>query len=206
MRPTSQHTTINAMPALHFSAAGARSEAVLIWLHGSGERGNDPSAVARYGLPAELASRRAVLTCDLICPQIQEEGAWDPDLVHSVVQSAKQRYKIVILVGFSLGGVGVLNAIAQLGALCSLHVAIASVPPRPPTASQHGVRLVSIQGELDHQPEVSSFVAKVRELGANAEEAVVKEAGHYISDLALWEPLLQAALHEHGVRLYPNAA
>jgi hypothetical protein len=65
---------------------------------------------------------------------------------------------------------------------------------------------VSIQGELDLQPEVSSFVAKVRELGANAVEAVVREAGHYISDLALWEPVLQTALHEHGIRLYPNAA
>jgi predicted esterase len=206
MKPTLQHTAINAMPALQFTATEARSEAVIIWLHGSGERGTDPSVVARYGLPAELASQRAVLTCDLICPQIQDEGAWDSDLIRSVVRGAKQNYKNVVLVGYSLGGVGVLNAIAEFGAICSLHVAIASLPPRAPTASQTGVRLVSIQGELDLQPEVSSFVAKVRELGANAVEAVVREAGHYISDLALWEPVLQTALHEHGIRLYPNAA
>jgi hypothetical protein len=200
------HITCADLPALKFSTTESNSRSAIIWLHGIGERGTDPLIVARYGLPAAIATGRAVTTCDVICPQLPEASEWRSPLVRSLVLHAKPTYDVIVLIGYSLGGLGVLNLVADFGAACALHVSIAGGIPRTPTANQVGVHLLSIQGEHDLRPEVSRFVAQVRQLGGLAEEAIIKDANHYISESALWKPELQVALSALGIDLHAYAA
>jgi predicted esterase len=201
MRRTPLHGTHADLPTLVFPGTAPHSRSAIIWLHGIGERGTVLSDVANYGLPAALAAGRAVATCDVLCPQLAAKAQWTSALVHHTVLSANLRYDVVVLMGYSLGGLGVLEAVAELGGVCSLHIAIASGKPRLPTANQAGVRLIAVQGEHDRHPEVSRFVAEVRQRGGVAEEVIVVAGDHYISESALWQPELQAALAFHGLGL-----
>jgi predicted esterase len=206
MRHAPLTITYAELAALKFPANEPNSRAVVVWLHGVGERGADPSVVANYGLPAALASGRAVSTCDVLCPQLPEGGEWNSHLVRDLILHAKPSYDIVVLIGYSLGGLGVFDSVADFGAACALYVSIAGRTRRVPTTSQVGVHLLSIQGEHDLQPEVSRFVNLVRSLGGIAEEAIIKGGNHYISESALWQPELQAALSVRGIGLHAHAA
>ena len=201
MHRTPLHGMHADLQTLMFPGTESHSRAAIIWLHGIGERGTVLSDVANYGLPAALAAGRAVATCDVLCPQLAATAQWTSALVHSIVLSANLRYDVVVLMGYSLGGLGVLEALAELGGICSLHIAIAGDKPRMPRANQAGVRLIALQGEFDRHPEVSCFIAEVRQRGGAAEEVIVAGGNHYISESALWQPELQAALAAHGLGL-----
>lgn len=193
-----------ALPALWFRSAEPGCTSAIVWLHGIGERGDDPFVVAKYGLPAALAAGRAVADGDVLCPQLPAGQTWDPARVHAVVAAAQARYRAVALVGFSLGGLGVLDAVAEFGAVCPLHVSIAGRSSRAPGASQAGVRLLAIQGERDRQPAVSHFVAQVRQRGGIADDVIVPGADHFIAESALWLPQFQTALSVQGMAVRAN--
>jgi len=202
-----RRATCADLPALLFAGSLQRDScAAIMWLHGIGERGNEPILVAKYGLPAALAAGRASASCDVICPQLPPNEEWEPDRVLSLVRYARATYSKVILIGFSLAGLGALNLVAQHGAACDLAIAIAAECRHWPTADQSGVRLVAVQGEHDYRPEVSNFVELVCQSGGTAEEVVVKGGDHFISESALWQPELQVALSAQSVLLRQHEA
>jgi len=188
--------------ALRFHSSHAQgSDSVIIWLHGIGERGNDLPAVAKYGLPAALLAGRASSNCDVFCPQLPPEQLWWPNLVQALVDAAKANHSNVALVGFSLGGQGVLNHHSAYGPTCSLHVAVAPDEPSKPTAACRGASLVVVQGERDFHQGVADYVAEAKILGASASESVVPGGDHFISESWLHRPEVQAALCAHSLNI-----
>lgn len=181
------------------------SASTLIYLHGSGERGEDLSLVKRYGLPALLASGSACTNCTVICPQLEPGQEWLPDRLFEFIAATKERYSQVALVGYSLGGHGVCEVVGQYGPVASLAVAFAGRKRSRATASQAGVTFLSIQGELDVWPRMAGFVQSVSALGGTAHEVTLPGQGHYIAEQALWHPLLQALLHASGFKIQPQA-
>jgi hypothetical protein len=58
---------------------------VLFFLHGSGERGDDLAAVKVHG-PPQFIDQRPDLPFILVSPQASADGAWDPHLLHALLQ------------------------------------------------------------------------------------------------------------------------
>lgn len=96
--PVSGLRYLTLMPHL-----AAPSDAVVVYLHGIGERGDDLAWVKKYGLPAMLAEGRAALNCPVVCPQLEAGRVWDANQVVALIRAVSQQSKSVVLMGYSLG-------------------------------------------------------------------------------------------------------
>ncbi len=178
-----------------------RRRNAIVWLHGIGERGNDLPSVAKYGLPAALSQGRVVSDADVICPQLEADLEWDPGRVSELAWSLAKHYETMVVVGFSLGGLGVCELLARCGPVANLHVALAAQTPSEVTAAQAGTQFLSLCGEHDQWPPMAQFVRELRSRGAAPEHAMIPHAGHYISETALQHPMLTHALAGLGIAL-----
>jgi hypothetical protein len=205
-RPGADLTSMSQAPILvenfSLSALTPSSDAIMVWLHGVGERGTDISLVTKYGLPAALVAGRIQASCAVICPQLPLGEEWGCERVVQCLRDAHAGSGPLVVIGYSLGGTGILESVAKMGPLCSLHVAIAGQCRVPVGAAQNGLRLLAIQGEFDIQPGVADFVIDACKRGGFAEDVIVKAGNHYISESALWQPELAAALSLFGVNLH----
>ena len=193
---------ISGFPFVEIPAARSNpSDVVIVHLHGIGERGDDLRLVTRFGLPAAVREGRALVNCPVLCPQLEADAQWDADRVASFVRSAGRRFAGVVLIGYSLGGSGVCQAVARFGELARLHVAIAGQGPERAGADQAGVRFLAIQGELDPWPCTDGLVSSINEQGGRARSVVLAGAGHFVSETALAHPVSVAMLQEAGVEL-----
>lgn len=173
----------------------------IIWLHGIGERGTDLNLVLKYGLPAALAEDRLKTNATVICPQLEADLEWEPRRVAALMSYARTTYSRTALIGFSLGALGVCELLAELGPQSDQHVAIAPRTRRMPFASQLGTRLLSISGEQDPWPSSAAYLQGLRALGAVAEEVILPNEGHFISESALWHSATQASMQRIGIRI-----
>jgi predicted peptidase len=85
---------------------------LIVFLHGSGERGTDPVLVAKQPLPKTLATT-TTFPAVVLSPQLAPPYAWWSDAIGSLdrlVRRVEARYRIdphrVYLTGLSLGGFG----------------------------------------------------------------------------------------------------
>lgn len=85
---------------------------LLIFLHGSGERGNDLEKVKAHGPPKYAVARRN-FPFVLVAPQVPEGMAWDSDALEALRADLVARLPIdadrVLLTGLSMGGYGTWN-------------------------------------------------------------------------------------------------
>lgn len=93
-------------------ARGSRRWPLIVFLHGSGERGTDPRLVAAQPLPRTLASTTS-FPAVVVSPQLPPPYSWWSqylDVVDALVLRLQARYRIdprrVYLTGLSLGGFG----------------------------------------------------------------------------------------------------
>jgi hypothetical protein len=180
---------------------GEQSGAAIVYLHGSGERGGDLTLVTRYGLPAAISEGRAIASCPIFCPQLEAEDEWEPHRVASFVRQVRQRHPEVALIGYSLGASGVCSAVAHIGPLAAVHVAIAGQAPDNVIAGQEGVQLLAIQGELDTWPNTGRLVSGINERGGRATSVVLPGMGHYVSEEAVAHPACTAMLGAIGIEV-----
>jgi predicted esterase len=83
---------------------------LVIFLHGSGERGNDLEKVKMHG-PPKLVAAGKKFPFILISPQAKnEENGWDAEQLYQMLLSVKQTYRVdadrIYLTGLSMGGFG----------------------------------------------------------------------------------------------------
>ena len=186
---------------LQFGASD-RSRPAILWLHGVGERGTDISLVAKYGLPAAMLAGRARTNATVVCPQLEANAEWPPPRVQSLISIIKEAHRNVVLIGFSLGGLGVCDLLCHGGPVAHLNVTVAGRARDLPQIGQTGVHFLAIAGELDPWPQMGVFVRKVRELGGAAEEHVIAGQGHYISESGLMHPRFQELAESAGLELH----
>jgi predicted peptidase len=81
----------------------------ILFLHGSGERGDDLSRVKVNG-PPKFLDGRPDFPFIVISPQAPDDGHWDPDVLNALLDDAMKRLPIdpdrVYLTGLSMGGYG----------------------------------------------------------------------------------------------------
>lgn len=82
---------------------------LLIFLHGSGERGTDLELLKIHGLP-KLIEQGQSFPAIVVSPQCPADQWWNLKELEALVKEMKQRYKIdnsrVYLTGLSMGGFG----------------------------------------------------------------------------------------------------
>ncbi len=92
-----------------YDPQGDKSYPVLVFLHGSGERGTDLNLVRRHGPPKEVAKGRK-FPFIIISPQCPDGQWWDVDALGGMIKKVERDYKIdrrrEYLTGISMGGYG----------------------------------------------------------------------------------------------------
>jgi len=177
-----------------------KSSVAVIWLHGIGERGSDISLVAKYGLPAEL-NRGALLTnATVVCPQLEADGEWLAARLSALLSELQSEVGPTILVGYSLGGLGVCEFLRLCGRGAAAYVAIAGRPRELLSGNMTGVRFLALSGELDPRPQMQEYVRSVIVNGGSAEEVILSKQGHYIAEVALRHPSFLDLAGSIGIR------
>jgi len=83
----------------------------ILFLHGSGERGDDPALLAVQALPKYLTAGYE-LPAIVVCPQCPEEEKWydKPPMLEGILQDVCARYPVdesrLSVTGISMGGFG----------------------------------------------------------------------------------------------------
>jgi predicted peptidase len=85
---------------------------LLVFLHGSGERGTDLEQVKVHG-PPKLVAAGTALPLILVSPQLEPGARWEPERLHRLLLALQSRLHVdrqrSLATGLSLGGHGVWN-------------------------------------------------------------------------------------------------
>lgn len=90
-----------------------RAWPVVLFLHGSGERGSDNEAQLKAGLPPWLKEHGADFPAVVVVPQAPDDTVWSGEVEHAAIAALEQSIKTwhgdrsrVYLTGLSMGGYG----------------------------------------------------------------------------------------------------
>src|SRR6185295_9618196 len=108
--------TGNAAPLQHlvhlppqYDAEPGKRWPTIVFLHGSGERGDDMSHLWRYGILKRIR-QGANLPFIVICPQCPANESWAPQQVIDLLDQILPQYRVdperIYLTGLSMGGSG----------------------------------------------------------------------------------------------------
>ena len=91
-------------------AAGSRKHwPLMLFLHGSGERGTNITKVAVHG-PPKLVKQGRDFPFIIVSPQCPANQRWDNDVLLALLDEVEEKYKVdtsrVYLTGLSMGGYG----------------------------------------------------------------------------------------------------
>ncbi|GAP43297.1 alpha/beta hydrolase family [Lentimicrobium saccharophilum] len=80
---------------------------LLIFLHGSGERGNDPEKIKVHG-PPKLIEAGQHFPFMVLSPQCPDKRDWDAETIYALVKNIAGRYRVdenrIYVTGLSMGG------------------------------------------------------------------------------------------------------
>lgn len=129
------------------SAAGGRTPPVIVFLHGSGERGNDGAKPTLVGIGPYIRAHRDEFPAIVVFPQAAEGSEWsgNADLVFATLDAATREFRgdpeRTYLTGLSMGGYGTwdiaMRAPARFAAL--IPVCGGVVHPRRPAMGVSGM-------------------------------------------------------------------
>jgi len=90
-------------------ARGDETWPLILFLHGAGERGDDPKPTPKHG-PSRLIREGESLPFIVVSPQCENGQWWNPPRVMDVLDEVKTMYRIdedrIYLTGLSMGGYG----------------------------------------------------------------------------------------------------
>ncbi len=85
---------------------------LILFLHGSGERGSDLEKVKTHG-PPKLVTQGKEFPFIIVSPQCPEDEGWDSDVLGGLLDEVEQKYAVdkdrVYVTGLSMGGFGTWN-------------------------------------------------------------------------------------------------
>jgi len=173
---------------------------LVIFLHGSGERGRNLAKVKAHGPPMYAAAGRR-FPFVLVAPQVDEGDSWHSDEIEALRADLVTRLPIdpdrVLVTGMSMGGYGAWNyavaypeQVAAIAPVCGIgNVERAGRVVPVPVWAFHGAKdpVVPIAGDRE-------MVDAVREAGGQVKFTVYAGVGHNAWDRAYADPALYAWL------------
>lgn len=178
---------------------------LLVFLHGSGERGTDVEKVKVHGPPKLLANGRA-LPFIVISPLLGKDRSWAPDELIALIDAAILRLPVdrvrIYLTGLSLGGYGAWETAA---AHPGRFAAIAPVAGRGDPARACRLKdmpIWSFHGDADAVVPLAGnarMVDAVKACGGNPILTVYPGVGHDSWSATYDNPELYAWLLKHRI-------
>jgi predicted peptidase len=176
---------------------------LLLYLHGSGQRGDDLNQVLRWGLP-QLIGSGLTMPMMVVSPQCRAKVTWDSRQLLVFLDHLQQRYAIdpdrIYVSGESMGGYGTWELIgaaperfaAAVPVCGGGHVEQEDRMAKLPIWAFHGAKDNVVPIEQSQR-----MVDAVRAAGGDARLTVFPGAGHGISELVFARQDLYAWLLEH---------
>jgi len=89
---------------------------LIVFLHGSGERGDDLELVKTHG-PPKIVEGKPDFEFLVVSPQVPDRTRWDPEKIEQLIDQVSKALKVdtdrVYLTGLSLGGYGTWSTAAK---------------------------------------------------------------------------------------------
>ena len=178
---------------------------LLIFLHGSGGRGDDPRMLrdiaTRFANPNGSETPAVILM-----PQCRSQCRWRSEDVHDFLTAAKRNYNVdpqrIYLVGFSMGGYGTWETASEYPELFAAIVPMAGGGDCENAANLVNVPTWAFHGQQDQSVPVSGsvdMVEAIRAEGGSAKLTLYPEIGHGIRALVLKTPELWSWLFEQSL-------
>ncbi len=198
---TPQKITDAPLPCLFYNPDVTEKVPLVLFLHGSGERGDDLGRVATVGLPHLL--ERLPEPAFVAAPQCPENARWTERLddLESVLDALLERHPVdterVYLTGLSLGGQGAWfwaahnpERFAALVPICGrTDPAAADRLKHVPTWAFHGA-----EDKVVPPGESETMVKALRAVGGQAKLTMLEHVGHDSWTPAYRDPALYAWL------------
>lgn len=180
---------------------------LLIFLHGSGERGSDLAQVTKWGPPHVVAEHPGTPML-IASPQLEAGGDWDVARLDRLLADLRRTYRIddarIYLTGLSLGGMGAWRwALARPATFAAL-VPVAARTPTEEACKLNDVPIWAFHGDDDGAVRpVGSFamVEAVRACGGSVRPrlTIYPATDHFswvpaYDDPALWRWLSEQRL------------
>ncbi|MCG8450393.1 MAG: prolyl oligopeptidase family serine peptidase [Pirellulales bacterium] len=178
---------------------------LVVYLHGSGEKGHDPEKLFQFAqilvCPNEVETPAVVLL-----PQCRPQCSWQVEDICRFVASSSQRYHIdqqrVYLIGFSMGGYGTWSAAAVQPELFAAIVPIAGGGSKDLAGELAEVPIWAFHGGKDEvipAEHTKNLVEAIRLAGGSPKLTLYPDVGHGIRDRVcckpeLWDWLFQQSL------------
>ena len=176
-----------------YEAKARRRWPLLLFLHGSGERGADLRLVMKHG-PPRLAAHRPEFPFIVVSPQCPAHRTWDTASLLALLDHVTKKLRVdrrrVYLTGISMGGYGVWNlAVAEPQRFAAVAPICGGGDVLPvflaPPAKEKALRSLPVwafhgaRDELVPVSESERMVGALRRLGAtDVRLTVYPDAGH----------------------------
>ena len=160
---------------------------LVVFLHGSGERGNDLSKVSIHG-PLKYINEGNTLNGVILAPLCPEKEIWDNDVLYALIKNVVKKNNIdksrIYLTGLSMGGYGTWNL-----ALTHQELFAAVAPICGPIMFNFTEKAANLKdkpvwvfhGEKDSVVPITSsksMVEAIKESGGNPKFTIYPDAGH----------------------------
>jgi pimeloyl-ACP methyl ester carboxylesterase len=161
---------------------------LVVYLHGSGERGVDPTVLREVGPFAALRNGKEIPAV-IVAPQCLPDIAWEPKSIAAFVEDLASRYNIdrdrTYLIGHSMGGYGVWHTAAVHPELFAAIVPICGGGDPERAEALGDLPIWAFHGEHDEVVPVTEserMIDAIRVAGGEPRLTALPEAGHGICD------------------------
>jgi len=181
---------------------------LVIYLHGSGERGNDPALLSEF----RHIGRSKELPAIVAAPQCLNGSTWEPRGVVRFIEHIVASYRVdrrrIYLVGYSMGGFGTWRTAAAHPELFAGIVPICGGGDPEKAASLAETPIWAFHGANDNVVPLTKseqMVDAIRAAGGDPRLTIIPDVGHGICKRVcerpdLWEWLLTQICPAQGQR------
>lgn len=194
---------------------GDKKWPVIMFLHGSGERGTDIEKVKVHGPPKLLANNTdlAIKNFIVISPQCPpDQRSWDAQAVMSLLDEVTSKHNVdkdrIYLTGLSMGGYGTWEILSRYGDRFAAAAPICGGGNPSAARRMRSVPLWVFHGEKDPVVPISQsedMVEALKKAGAEPKFTRYPEAQHDSWTMTYNNPELYAWFLEHKLSERPSA-
>lgn len=163
---------------------------LMIFLHGSGERGVDLTRVTTNGPPEQAAAGRT-FPFVLVAPQAERGESWDSDAIEALRAALVSTFPIdadrVMVTGLSMGGYGAWNYAASYPDRVAAIAPVSGIGDTERARRVARVPVWAFHGKLDDVVPIAgdlAMVAAVRRVGGWCRFTIYPDTGHDAWDQA----------------------
>jgi len=156
---------------------------LLLFLHGSDERGDDIQKVKKHGPFKEIQEKQ--LQTILVAPQCPKGEWWTPEVLSGLLDEVEKNYAVdesrVYVTGLSMGGYGVWSLAAREPDRFAAVVPICGGGESVDAKKLVGVPVWAFHGDKDTSVDIAkgqAMIDSLKEAGGNPKFTIYEGVGH----------------------------